>query len=103
MQAGPVKKVRISKLPYRVQKAVVKGGTVVVMVDIPLGEPRARNIYGVGRDGTLKWRINPPTDDEGRVIQFADIYTNGNGKVYGRTIGGKRYIIDEETGQLSSL
>lgn len=100
MMDRPTAKVRITKLPYRVEKAVVKGKIVVTLVDIPLGEGRARNIFGVTRDGTLKWRVAEATDAEGRATPFSDVFMDKAGKVWARTVKGALYRLNEDTGAL---
>jgi outer membrane protein assembly factor BamB len=101
MADRPTAKVRITKLPYRVEKAVVKGRIIVTLADIPLGEGRARNIFGVTRDGTFKWRVAEVTDAEGRATPFADVFMDKAGKVWARTVNGVLYRINEDTGKLS--
>ena len=80
----------------------MKGRTVVVLVDIPLGQERNRNLYGLARDGTFKWRVEAPSDKEGHTTPFSDIYMDKKGRVWGRTVGGRLFQIDVETGALTS-
>ncbi|MBN1808577.1 MAG: hypothetical protein JW909_05880 [Planctomycetes bacterium] len=101
MPDRPTSKVRISKLPYKTEKALVKGRTLIVLTDIPRGDENCdRNVFGMMRDGTLLWRVASPSDSAERLTPFKDIYQDDKGNLMGRLVGGKLYRIDEKTGRL---
>ena len=89
---------KVIRFPYPVKKALEFDEAIVVVLDVPPGEEYSENVFAVGHDGKILWRIkkHPRNLD---VSKWLDLNREGDNVQIGNW-DGLELIVEPATGRI---
>lgn len=87
------------ELRHTIKEVLARDERIIVLQNVPSGTTDNRNVVAYDRGGNALWRIQSSVDEE-RDNPYVSIEEDDE-TVIVETWNGMRYIVDEQTGEIS--